>query len=63
MTNSINLLYYSDLVASGYGSKATIWRKVKAGKLPKPIDCGGRPAWPESVMTEWLESKIEQTAA
>jgi len=62
MSNNIALLYYKDLVALGYGSKTTIWRKVKAGKLPKPIDCGGRPAWPESVMIEWLDSKISQVA-
>ena len=61
MTSNINLLYYDDLVVNGYGSKSTIWRKVKAGSLPKPIDVGGRPAWPESVMTEWLEKKINQT--
>jgi len=63
MTNNLNLLYYKDLVARGYGSKSTIWRKVKAGKLPRPIDCGGRPAWPESVMTDWLELKINQSTA
>jgi predicted DNA-binding transcriptional regulator AlpA len=63
MPNNINLLYYKDLVALGYGSKATIWRKVKAGKFPKPIDCGGRPAWPESVIIIWLDEKISQAAA
>jgi len=63
MTNNINLLYYRDLVARGYGNRTTIWRKVKAGELPKPIDCGGRPAWPEVVMVEWLDSKINQTTA
>jgi len=63
MQKNIKLLYYSDLVSAGYGSKVTIWRKVKAGQLPKPIDVGGRPAWVESVMLDWIESKIAEASA
>ena len=40
---------YSDLQSLGYGSRVTIWRKVKEGKFPAPIDDGiGRPAWLEA---------------
>ena len=56
MTN-ITLLNYRDLEAKGYGSRFTIWRKVRDGKFPSPIDLGnGRIAWKESDIIELFES-------
>jgi len=58
---NINLLSYRDLESRGYGSRVTIWRKVKAGEFPEPIDIGyGRKAWRESEILKWLEAKAEQ---
>lgn len=57
MTN-ITLLNYRDLQAKGYGSRFTIWRKVRIGEFPTPIDLGnGRIAWREQDILEWLESR------
>jgi prophage regulatory protein len=57
---NINLLSYRDLEYRGYGSRTTIWRKVKAGEFPEPIDTGfGRKAWRESEILKWLEAKAE----
>ena len=57
---NINLLSYRDLESHGYGSRVTIWRKVKDGEFPVPVDVGyGRKAWKESDIISWLESKSE----
>ena len=57
---NINLLSYRDLELRGYGSRVTLWRKVKAGEFPEPRDTGsGRKAWRESDIIEWLESKMQ----
>ena len=47
-----DILGYSDLDAKGYGSRTTIWRKIKSGKFPAPdVDDGsGHPRWfPETI--------------
>ncbi len=61
MTQNINLLSYNDLEALGYGSRVTIWRKVKNSEFPKPlIDAGHGRKWRESDIIDWLESKSGQ---
>ncbi|MCH8976281.1 MAG: transcriptional regulator [Proteobacteria bacterium] len=60
---NINLLSYRDLESLGYGSRVTIWRKVKSGEFPKPLIENvdhARRKWRESDIVEWLESKSEQ---
>jgi len=47
-----DLLGYRDLKAKGYGSRTTLWRKVKSRKFPAPdVDDGsGHPRWfPETI--------------
>lgn len=39
----------------GNRSRSSIYRDVKAGRLPKPIYFGGRPYWIESEVIEALE--------
>ncbi len=57
MSQNITLLSYSDLESRGHGSRTTIWRKVKDGKYPEPVDTGyGQKAWLESDIISWLES-------
>jgi len=61
--SNINLLSYRDLESRGYGSRISIWRRVKDGKFPKPVDTGyGRKAWRESDIIDWLDSKSGQVA-
>ena len=50
----VKVLRYNDLTARGYGSRTTIWRNVKDGKLPPPRQIGHRPGW--------LEHEVDQTA-
>jgi len=47
---------YRDLEDRGFGSRVTIWRKVRAGRFPAPDVILDRPGWRESVIAEYLES-------
>ena len=38
--------------------RQTIWRWVKAGKFPKPQVIENRNAWLESVIDQWIDSKM-----
>ncbi len=48
---------YKDLKENGYGSRATIWRKVKAGQFPQPDNILGRPGWFGSTLQKYRNSK------
>jgi prophage regulatory protein len=37
-------------------SRATIWRKVRAGAFPPPVSLGTRVAWRESEVTAWIDA-------
>ena len=53
MEHRKDLYRYADLKVLGYGSPTTVWRMVKEGKFPAPIDAGGRPAWLPEELHEW----------
>jgi prophage regulatory protein len=55
----VKLLGWDDLRAKGIkDSKPTIYRKIKAGKFPKPIYPGKSPAWPEHEIDAHILSLI-----
>ena len=54
MDNQLRIFRYRDLRNLGYGSRQTIWRQVRSGKFPAPVDIGGRPGWPEYVIKEYI---------
>ena len=59
---SIRILRYVDLTANGYGSRQTIWRKVRRNDFPAPIDLGnGQVGWPEQTIADWVASRPEKT--
>jgi len=35
----------------------TIWLWMREGKFPLARDCGGKPAWLESEIDQWIESR------
>jgi predicted DNA-binding transcriptional regulator AlpA len=42
-------------------SKATIWRKVKAGTFPKPVKLGERiTAWHTDGIEAWLAARHQE---
>jgi len=56
-TQSKEIYRYSDLETMGYGCRTTIWKLVKEGKFPTPIDAGGRPAWIPDELNEWISTR------
>lgn len=58
------IYHYKTLEQKGYGSRVTIWRKVKDGLFPAPIDDGsGRPIWLREDLESWKQSLKERAAA
>ena len=58
-TEDLRLLSYNDLQELGYGSRVTIWRKVRAGNFPPPIDTDGGKRWPFTVIQRHVDNKIK----
>ncbi|MEO1018218.1 MAG: AlpA family phage regulatory protein [Pseudomonadota bacterium] len=45
------------LKITGYKSRSTIWRKVKAGDFPSPVSLSNQATrWSSSDVSEWLKS-------
>ncbi len=43
-------------------SRVTIWRRVRAGTFPAPIQLGENSiGWPASEITAWLDSRPRRT--
>ena len=43
-------------------SRTTIWRRIRAGTFPAPIELGENSiGWPASAITEWLEDRPRRT--
>jgi len=49
----LRILHTPDLSEAGYGSRATIQKKVRMGTFPAPLDDGnGRPIWTLEMLDE-----------
>ena len=43
-------------------SRTTIWRRVRAGTFPAPLELGVNSiGWPAAAITAWLESRGRRT--
>ena len=43
-------------------SRVTIWRRVRAGTFPPPVELGvNSVGWPASEITAWLKSRKRRT--
>ncbi len=43
-------------------SRSTIWRRVRAGTFPAPVELGVNSIeWPASAIAEWLENRPRRT--
>lgn len=53
-------LYYSDKsLAQRYDvSRATIWRWVREGNLPKPVKINGSTRWSSDDLEKWEEQEV-----
>lgn len=64
LSEPTRLLGWDDLRAKGIvASKATLWRRIKAGKFPAPVYPGKSPAWPEHEINSYILSLIAQRDA
>jgi prophage regulatory protein len=53
-----------ELVAMGFGSRASIYKRIRAGQFPPPIRLGPNSvAWIRENVEEWLEERALSAAA
>lgn len=57
MTNNLKLYSPKDLEGLGYGSRVTLWRKVKEGIFPAPLIVDGHRRWTEEMLLNYINSK------
>ena len=59
------ILRAGDVVRIVGFSRTTLWRRVKVGEFPAPIQLGSRHTvgWYEREVTEWLDSRPRTTSA
>jgi predicted DNA-binding transcriptional regulator AlpA len=56
-----NLIGRDGLRTKGIGfDDSTIYRKVKAGKFPKPVKMGNRHCWIETEVDDYIDSLIAE---
>ena len=61
-TNKPRLIRRSEVVARVGLCKASIYNRMRAGEFPKPIPIGGgRVAWLESDIDDWITEKLMQS--
>ena len=59
--DEVTLVGYPWLEKHGHGSRTTIWRKVKAGKFPKPLDDDGKRKWTlAQIKRHLLQNNVNQ---
>ena len=59
----VRLLPIEELMARGYGSRSTIYRRVKEGKLPRPVKNGALSLWVEGELENFVSSLIAERDA
>jgi predicted DNA-binding transcriptional regulator AlpA len=58
-TASVRLLSWEDLRERGIkDSKPTIYRRLKAGKFPRPVYAGKSPSWAEHEIDAYIRDLI-----
>lgn len=56
------MLRPADVVAKTGRSRVTIWRDIRNGTFPPPIELGPNAiGWPESEIENWLNSRTRRT--
>ena len=51
--------YNRDMERRGYGCASTVWRKVRAKRIPQPIyDEADRPYWTDAMLLKHQEELI-----
>ena len=51
-------------VADRYGiHRVTVYRKIEAGKLPRPVSIGGMPRWSLAALKRWENAQARKAKA
>ena len=59
----VRLLALREVLERTTFSRAKLYEEMSHKRFPRPISLSpGRRAWPESVVTDWIESKIAEAA-
>lgn len=59
--DAVDLLIKDGEAAGMLGcSKATFWRRVADGTIPRPVKIGGMSRWPQSEIVSVIERAIAQ---
>ncbi len=61
--NALRALGYQDLERLGYGSRPTIWRKVRSNQFPQPRFLGKKPVWLPRDIEEFMNQLPRGAAA
>ena len=57
-----NILRIADVTARTGHSRVGIWRKVRAGQFPAPIELSANTiGWPEGEIAAWQSSRPRRT--
>ena len=60
--NLDRMLRAPDVMAQTGLSRTTIWRRVRAGTFPAPIELGvNSVGWPASEIAAWLKARTRRT--
>ena len=52
------MLRFPEVIERTGISRTTIWRRVRAGTFPAPVQLGSNSiGWPEPAIIEWVESR------
>ena len=53
-----NILRIADVTARTGLSRVSIWRKIRAGQFPAPLEISSNTiGWPESEIAEWQSTR------
>lgn len=52
------MLRFTDVIARTGLSRTTLWRRIRAGTFPAPIQLGENSVgWPEHIVTDWIATR------
>ncbi len=57
------LLHLREVLNRTSLSRTSVYRLMGLGEFPKSVALGSRVAWIESQVEEWIQARIEESAA
>lgn len=57
------LLHLKEVLNRTSLSRSSIYRQMDEGTFPTSVALGSRVAWVEALVEEWIQARIEESAA